>query len=138
MPVLSSLEEQALAELDAAEFNGSVVSWWTPLDNHEPVHRRSAGGYGVAYKRCDGAAGFKFWPGNEVTEARRAIYIVDDGKTAVPYYVAGWKDEQAAVFLQAFPVNPDGRTRSDNGQVIDYSGWVMGPRRVYHLKVTSD
>lgn len=129
--------ERAWAELDAAAFHGSVVRWWTPLDNHEPVYRAQGSGYGVRYARYDGTPGFTFWPGEEIKEARRAVYVLDDGMTAVPYYVCGWKKDGPGVFLQPLPTNPGGKRRPDNGQVIDFGDWALGPRRMYHLKISA-
>ena len=60
---------------------------------------------------------------------------IDDGSAVVPHYVGGWNKKFTRVFLYPFPVNPDGRRRHDNGRVIDYSTWAIGPRRSYHVKV---
>lgn len=132
---MDTVSDLAWAEREAASIGGSVVRWWTLLDNHEP-NRAHAGGYGVRYTRQDGTPGFVFRPGAAVTGARRAVYVLDDGKTAVPYYVCGWQRDQGGVWVQPFPTNPDGKRRADNGEVIDYSGWALGPCRMYHLKIS--
>lgn len=68
-------------------------------------------------------------------DATRAVYLLDDGKAVIPYYVAGWDNTNGELFIQPFPTNPTGETRPDNGRVIDYSTWRLGPTRAYHLKV---
>lgn len=66
----------------------------------------------------------------------RALYVLDDGREAVPVWVAGWpKDARDDVWTQPFPVN-DGRSRPDNGREVDFTTWALAPRRSYHLKVT--
>jgi hypothetical protein len=75
----------------------------------------------------------------------KSIYLLDDSRTVTPYYVAGWSIDVAkevsgvgkgSIRLHPFPTNPDGKTRPDNGRVINYDTWMLGPRRSYHLKVT--
>lgn len=128
----------AQARAAIAEHGGTLVRWSAPLDNHEPA-RAWASGYGVCYLRHGYEPWFRFWPGTQLRDLPRSILIIDDGKVALPYYCAGWNDKDTAngyVLFQAFPTNPDGRTRPDNGQQVDFSTWVLGPRRAYHLKIT--
>lgn len=126
---------------EAAATHGGTLVWWsTPLDNHTPA-RAYATGYGVCYiHKVTHEAGFKFWPGEQLRDIQNAIVILDDGKVAAPYHCAGWNSEDQAngyVLFQPFPTNPHGRTRPDTGQPIDHSTWVLGPRRAYHLKLTT-
>ena len=112
------------------------LRWHALLDNYEP-HRSFANGYAVLMAGdetrsetvvLDGAAQF--------ADAYKAIYLLDDGADVGAWYVSGWSQEgNDRVFLQPFPVNPDGRTRDDTGRVIDYDSWMIGPRRAYHLKI---
>jgi hypothetical protein len=143
----STREEPSFAEYQMGQarkavetHGGTLVHWSTPLDNYEPA-RAHATGYGVCYiHKVTQEPGFKFWPGDQLRDITRAILILDDGKVAAPYYCAGWnsKDEtNGYVLFQPFPTNPHGRTRPDTGQPADYSGWVLGPRRAYHLKLVS-
>lgn len=62
-------------------------------------------------------------------------FVLDDGDVATPYYVSGWQPLDLTMFLQPFPTNPDKRTRPD-GRPIEYSTWVLGPRKTYHLKIS--
>lgn len=73
----------------------------------------------------------------QLKDATQAIYLIDDGASVRAFYVAGWQvsNDVTRVFLHAMPTSPDGRTRPDNGRVIDYSTWQLGPRRAYHVKV---
>jgi len=63
-------------------------------------------------------------------------FILDNGSRAIPFYVTGYQPASREVFLQPFPTNPNGRTRPD-GQIIDFSNWVLGPRKTYHLKLST-
>jgi hypothetical protein len=72
---------------------------------------------------------------DDITDMIRSNYLLDDGATVVPHYVGGWNQTFTRVFLYPFPVNPDQRRRTDNGQVIDYSTFALGPRRCYHVKI---
>lgn len=113
----------------------SEFRFYTHLDNHEPT-------------RADASGSLEVWkfPGNSretVTipdasmfkDAERALYLLDNGLSVIPYYVAGWNSEKGTIHLKAMPTNPNGETRPDNGQVIDFGTWVLGPRRAYHLKI---
>jgi hypothetical protein len=129
--------EKATAEREAAELNGEVVYWHTALDNYVPIHRAEAYGYGVRYTHpVTGSAGFRIYRSDAIKDARRSIVILDDGRTAVPYYCAGWHAEAGYVLYQPFPVNPEGKRRPDNGRVIDFNTWMLGPRRMYHFKLS--
>lgn len=108
-------------------------------NNHEPPRQMIRAGVLRQFRNFSGR------PTIEITwavshfgkEAHKALYLVDDGKTVVPHYVSGWNFEKDGdpMWLDAFPTNPDGETRADNGRVIDYSDWMMGPKKAYHLKV---
>lgn len=64
-----------------------------------------------------------------IKEMTKAVYLIDNGRTIVPHYVAGWRlaeDEKVSeVFLHPMPVGENHRT------------WQLGPRRCYHVKVTA-
>lgn len=67
---------------------------------------------------------------------RNAAYVIDDGNVALPYYAAGSGASGDRVFLHPYPTNPGGvRTRPDTGDPADFSGWILGPRKTYHLKI---
>lgn len=123
------------------------LRWSAALDNHEPT-RDFAMGTGLIYPP---------WPDqprsttitllgvNELKDAEKAVYLLDDGSTVTAWYVAGWagdpnkrgalNPDKPELHLQQFPVNPDGDTRPD-GRVVDFGTWQLGPRRAYHLKIT--
>lgn len=109
------------------------------LDNHEPVRKEAHGILEewvwpdtgeITYRLPEGTAKFK-----NVTQA---LFLLDDGRTVLPLYVIGWSAKQDKVFLGRFPVNvnEDGspRMRADRDEQVDYSTWMLGPRRAYHLK----
>lgn len=71
-------------------------------------------------------------------DPHKSLFLVDDGQTVEPFYVTGWQltpgaEFEGCVFLRRFPLSVG--TRPDNGRPIDMSGWMLGPRRCYHLKV---
>lgn len=102
------------------------------LDNHEPTRD-------YAYVHCyrystdtvengyiiDGALTWK--------DGRQAVYLMDDGCTVRPYYVAAYHPDHEYVIIHPFPVS-DGRLRPD-GRPVDFSSWLLGPRRAYHVKL---
>lgn len=129
----------AATQAEADCHGGTVVTWRTRCDNRDPS-RVTDSGYAVRYdrKNTPGQPGFRFWPGPNVRDAGESIFIVDDGITVVPHYVAGWSDKRGELILYPFPTNPDGQTRADRpGGVIDYSMWALGPTRCYHLKIST-
>lgn len=131
--------DRAATATEAVRFGGTVVRWRTRCDNYEPPRIEDAG-YGIRYAQhpVNGGAGFVFWPGPDVRDAHSAIYVLDDGASALPYYVVGWSDRRGELMLHPFPTNPDGQTRADRpGEEIDYSTWIKGPTRAYHLKITA-
>lgn len=68
-----------------------------------------------------------------------ALYILDFGDRVEVRYVAGWQPwdgdrRPADIWLQEFPLSVG--TRPDNGRAVFADGWMFGPRRAYHLKLT--
>lgn len=122
----------AATQAHAAHYGGTVVAWRTRCDNHDPS-RTWDHGYGVRHD-----SGFVFWPSAEVRDAHRAVYVLDDGRHAVPHYVTGWGERRGEVYLEPFPTNPDGADRRADrpDEPVDYSGWALGPTRAYHLKIS--
>lgn len=51
-------------------------------------------GYVVRYTSPTAGECIKFWPGGEVRDVLRNVYVVD----GMPYYVAGWQGGDAARF----------------------------------------
>lgn len=112
-------------------------SWSTALDNYEPTR---AFAQGIAVER-DATTGdhevIVLLHSGDLRDAERSNYLIDDGKRVRPMYVAGWNDGGSQLFLHPFPTNPGGhKKREDNGRTVDYTGWYLGPRRTYHVKVT--
>lgn len=113
------------------------------LDNYEPVPRRLGHSLLEEWRETDGTIVYRLIGWGEETDATRALYLIDDGRTVRPYFVASWTNgDTSRILLHPFPVNvkPDGtpRLRSDNGQPVDYGTWMLGPRRAYHLKITEE
>lgn len=127
-----------------------VVAFRSPLDNYEPVPRAQAYGYAVAYT-TDGAERYAVWRDDfgstgsrYVDELHKALFLIDDGRSVVPHYVAGWgpHDQPKAVFLHPFPTDYDAngapRLMGDgSGRHVDFGTWALGPRVAYHLKVSA-
>lgn len=124
------------------------------LDNYSPVPRSEGSGIIERYDLTDGRpVTYVIETCDGMRDATRAVFLFDDGARVVPLYVAGWNaapgidvslsgDERAAVsatprlvYLHPFPLSSG--TRPDNGRPVDMSGWALGPRRAYHLKVTA-
>lgn len=109
--------------------------WWCALDNHEPRRAEASGTLDMDEYPGDRGPWIVLRDTSDLREPTNAVYLVDDGATVTAWYVAGWNPRDPGVVLNPFPTNPDGRTRPDNGRVIDYSTWSLGPRRAYHLKI---
>lgn len=67
-------------------------------------------------------------------DASRSVFLLDDGATVAPTYIAGYRQDSTELYVQPFPLN--GGTRPDNGRPVDFTSWALSPRRAYHLKVT--
>jgi len=109
--------------------NPELWYWRAVLDNHEPARNYTASYAVRCTSKANGEPVFAFWA-DEISKPHNAVYVLDDGKTAVPYYVTGWSrksDKGLPIWLQTYPVNPSG--------VIDYNTWSLGPRKSYHLKI---
>jgi hypothetical protein len=133
------------AETSALEWvrdSGPGTRFWCPLDNYEPGPRNVGAGVIWRYARTDAAGGavltWQDWP----RDAHRAIYLLDDGRTVTPHYVAGWPADdrpEPYLLLAEFPTNyhRDGRrrTRENDGRPVDMGLWALGPRRTFHLKL---
>lgn len=113
------------------------LTFWTLLDSHEPTRNQAAGEL-EEWRHRDGRVVRSLTDGQQLKDAHRAVYLMDDGRTVAPWYVAGWSKENT-ITLTPFPVNvnEDGtpRLRADRPEPVDYSTWALGPRRAYHLKV---
>jgi len=131
-----------------ADRNPRFVSYTVALDNHDPA-RNIAQGRLVEYDEPGETSGQpRYMRAADGGIPAGSILIIDDGLTARPYWGGGGNaGEPAPLYpegsaprelLYPFPVNPEGKARPDNGRVIDYTGWMLGPRRAYHLKITRE
>lgn len=68
--------------------------------------------------------------------AEKALYLLDFGTRVEIRYVTGWNETNSCLYLQPFPLSVG--TRPDNGRPIDMSGWMLGPRVTFHLKLKED
>lgn len=115
-------------------------TFWTRLDNYEPIGREHYKGRISTWTTPQGNGEYQYViePGNPFYamcgDGPNPNFILDDGMELITCYVSGWQPSTGQVFIQPFPVNPDGNTRPD-GRVIDYSTWSLGPRTTYHLKL---
>ena len=116
-----------------------TLHWRTSLDNYEPT-RSEAVGFGLEIDSPTTRIQAVVLIDPEIPEPEKALYLLDDGKNVKPYYVAAWKNTPGAhsrvheVILHPFPVS-DGSVRPD-GRPVDFSTWMLGPRKTYHLKIT--
>ena len=137
---------------DWAEENGAAFTWMTPADNYEPMPREYHHGKLYRYDitrddetrqvgvilMLDGDAAMS------MAKARRASFLLDDGRTIEPMYVSGWNENGAArVFLAPFPTNYDENgapimRADDPSRAVNYDSWTLGPRVTYHLKIHRD
>lgn len=123
-----------------ARENGAGFAFSTATDNYEPVPRNVAYGRGWEYGMIDAGrgSGIVLEDVSELKDARDAIYLIDDGLTVRPFYVAAWHPEGTHVILHPFPTvfddNGDRKVRPDGG-LVSFDTWMLGPRRTYHLKV---
>lgn len=124
-----------------ARTHGTEYVWTTALDNHEPTRDY---GHGRLWKY--GRAVVVRGPGIiiDVTGTPlgpKMLCIVDDGRTVEPYWVSGWgpADAPNLVFLSPFPTNVDETgapiLRSGDGRPVDFSSWILGPTKAFHLKI---
>jgi hypothetical protein len=120
-----------------------IVTFWCALDGFEPPRKENYGRLYLYVHPTKDTPGIKIKDveANQFSDATKAIYLIDDGKTVVPHYVVGWRNSAGLahgalefLLLEPFPTNPDDRRASD-GRVIDFMDWALGPRRAYHLKV---
>ena len=123
--------------------NQPIIDVWTgniPADNYQPFPRNHYVVTGTVHG-ADPEGSDSGRPEtvvltstDDIKDATDAVYLLDDGLTVRAHYVAGWSKDGARIYFAPFPTNPDGRTR-DDGRVIDYLTWALGPRRCYHVKV---
>lgn len=116
-----------------------------PLTAHEPWHRSYreatvtvevwwAGTVNAYGRTIDRDTYVLTYPdGDAPRDATDAIYVWDDGSQVIALYVAGHSPDGAKVYLMPFPTN--GAPRADNGRPADFSTWILGPRRAFHVKV---
>lgn len=131
-----------------AERNPRFVSYRTALDNYEPFPRRTETGRLVAYDDPDETSGQpRYLRATGRSDIPAGSYLIlSDGKTARPYWGGSHQPGKPSPLypegcepfeiLMPFPVNPDGKLRPDNHRVIDFTGWLVGPRKAYLLIIT--
>jgi hypothetical protein len=122
-----------------ARQHGHELRWNTQLDNHEPPRSWASGSLWTYTREDRGGEGIVIADVSELKDAHQATYIIDDGRTVKVFYVAAWHPEMRHVILHRLPTNfnEDGTPilRADDKRPVDYSNWMLGPRRSYHLKV---
>ncbi len=142
MDTATHSEIHALADSLPAERDARLLRYRAPLDAHDSP-RTMAYGLAVSYNAPDGTRAIAIhWRAFEslgkrrLADLRRAVFIIDDGASAVPHYVAGWAPDGGYMYLHPYPTNPTGATRPD-GRTIDYDGWFVSARTCYHLRVSA-
>lgn len=118
------------------------VQFTCALDNYEPMPRTTGSSLLEEWQAKDGTLIYRLVGWQREKDAMRAVYLLDDGRSVRPYYVAGYSQERDRITLHQFPTNyrPDGtrKVRADNGQPVDHGTWMLGPRRAYHLKLEAE
>lgn len=89
--------------------SGDLEEWHFPDDDHRPVTFLLTTELGMRL-------------------AHRAVYLLDDGETVRPFYVAGWRPDAPILYLHPFPTDQGHRPGT-------FHGWTLGPHRAYHLKI---
>jgi hypothetical protein len=107
-----------------------LYTFTAAADNYEPVPRNYLRGTLETFHRSAHKSDVLLID-NPPNDAHKAIYVLDFGAGVKVRYVAGWNGEK--FFLQPFPLSVG--TRPDNGRPVDMSGWMLGPRRAFHLKL---
>jgi len=124
-----------------ARAHGIHHAGYIALDNHEPVARSFERVECYSYDLGDDmrGSGWVIDGATALRDATKAIYLMDDGRTVVPFYVAAWHADGSHVILHPFPTNwhPDGTPvmRRDRDEQVSYDTWQVGPRRAYHVKL---
>lgn len=118
-----------------------MLRFHAALDNHDP-YRSEASGTAEIWHGVDGIESIRICDPDlaQFKDFNNSLFLIDDGRFVVPHYSAGWSVHHnggpAYLIIEPMPTNPTGRVRADDGRVIDYRNWQLGPKRAYHLKVT--
>lgn len=142
--VATPMKEEAIMddEIPTAPRLARTYTYVTAMDNHDPARHMQTGTVEEWEWSDDGSRSYRIPDGVSVfvKADSNIIFLLDDGRTVRALYVAGWSGAEDRLFLRPMPVgiNDDGtpRLRADNGRPVDYSTWMLGPRRTYHLKIT--
>jgi hypothetical protein len=100
-------------------------------DNYEPCPRNYLRGTLTTSQGYDSRSAIVTFE-NAPDDARKAVYILDFGNRVEVQYVSGWAMNGSAIYLQPFPLS---KGTLWDGRPIDMSGWMIGPRRAFHLKL---
>jgi hypothetical protein len=113
------------------------IDTWTAyveLDNFRPVARETTTVRGSVHEMPGHRETVVLSQTEGLKDPTASIYLLDDGDSVRPHYVAGWHPVTGDLYLHPFPLSQG--TRPDNGRPVDMSGWALGPRRCYHLKIS--
>lgn len=122
---------------DWAREHGEAFRWYCQLDNYEPPRNYA---YGDCYRYSTDTVADAFVIDGiaDLKAATDSMFLLDDGHTVRPMYVAGWARDAAYLMVHPMPVNwnDDGTPRMrPDGRQVDFSHWALGPSRAYHLKI---
>jgi len=114
----------------------SAHTFHLALTNHEPWDKRYREAWGViTFHATDTVQGGAAIYGADWHDWHDSVYLLDDGESVRPYYVAAWRD--AGTYDHPQP----GEHRSHlilhpmpTGE--RHASWQLGPRRCYHVKLT--
>ena len=114
-------------------YRGTVAA-----DNYEPAPRTVVIVNCYFYSTETVTDGLIIDDARQLRDYTHAVYLIDDGRTVRPYYVAAWHPEGDYVIAHPFPTNytADGSPQPRvDGLPVNYDSWQLGPRRAYHVKV---
>lgn len=119
---------------DWAREHGEQFTYRALLDNYDPPRTDTIGlGWRYDMTPLGRGKGIVLNDGSDFRDADDGVWLLDDGKSVDVYYTAGWHPRHRYLIIHPFPLSVG--TRPDNGRDIDMSGWLLGPRRAFHLKV---
>lgn len=127
-----------------ARSNGTEHRAWTNTTNYDPPRpddTRHFTLYRYVHPTTDKPGAVIPGGLDLLRDVTNAVFLLDDGRTVEPFYVAGWHHRTRDVMLHPFPTNYDRHgqrlIRDDNGRPVDHGPWSLGPRRAYHVKIAA-
>lgn len=116
--------------IEWAQEHGSPFDFAVDLDNRSVPETASGHGWLYNHPTAEVGQGVIIPNMEQFKDGTKAVYLLDDGWKATPYYVAGWHAEHGYMILHHFP-----RVWKERDRDWIRSAWALGPRRAYHLRL---